>query len=69
MDFLKNRLDIFSVETSFHQFSNMASSGLKKMFSIGAVKYQTAKELSKILKPLVGNHLTMYTTMKNFYNT
>ena len=32
MDILKNRIDIFSVETSFCQFSNMASSGLKKMF-------------------------------------
>ena len=32
IDFLKNRIDIFSVETSFHQLSNMASSGLKKMF-------------------------------------
>ena len=32
MDILKNRIDIFSVETSFHQFSNMASSGLRKMF-------------------------------------
>ena len=29
---LKNRINVFSVETSFHQFSNMASSGLKKMF-------------------------------------
>ena len=32
MDILKNRINIFSVETSFCQFSNMASSGLKKMF-------------------------------------
>ena len=32
MDILKNRIDIFSVETSFHQFSNIASSGLKKVF-------------------------------------
>ena len=32
MDILKNRIDIFSVETSFCQFSNMASSGMKKMF-------------------------------------
>ena len=32
MDILKNRTIIFSVETSFRQFSNMASSGLKKMF-------------------------------------
>ena len=31
-DILKNRTYNFSVETSFHQFSNMASSGLKKMF-------------------------------------
>ena len=29
---LKNKTDYFSVETSFCQFSNMASSGLKKMF-------------------------------------
>ena len=27
MDILKNRINIFSVETSFCQFSNMASSG------------------------------------------
>ena len=32
MDILKNRINIFSVETSFCQFSNMDSSGLKKMF-------------------------------------
>ena len=31
-DILKNRTNNFSVETSFCQFSNMASSGLKKMF-------------------------------------
>ena len=91
-DILKNRTYNFSVETSFYQFSNMASSGLKNecgmnevtyrrlyptgasspkfyglpkvykqgmplrpiVSSIGAVTYQTAKELSKILKPLVG---------------
>ena len=35
LDILKNRINIFSVETSFHQFSNMASSGLKKMFVLG----------------------------------
>ena len=29
---LKNRINYFLVETSFHHFSNMASSGLKKMF-------------------------------------
>ena len=29
---LKNRIDYFSVETNFCQVSNMASSGLKKMF-------------------------------------
>ena len=29
---LKNRINYFLAETSFHQFSNMASSGLKKMF-------------------------------------
>ena len=32
VNILKNRTNIFSVETSFCQFSNMASSGLKKMF-------------------------------------
>ena len=32
MAILKNRIDCFSVETNFHQFSNMASSGPKKMF-------------------------------------
>ena len=31
-DILRNRTNNFSVETSFHQFSNMASSGLKRMF-------------------------------------
>ena len=31
-DILKNRTINFSVETSFCQFSNMGSSGLKKMF-------------------------------------
>ena len=29
---LKNRINNFLVETSFHQFSNMTSSGLKEMF-------------------------------------
>ena len=50
MDILKNRIDIFSVETSFHQFSNMASSSLKKMFIlqyyIHKIVYQ--KMVSKI---------------------
>ena len=32
MDILKNRINYFSVETSFYQFSNIASSGLKKLF-------------------------------------
>ena len=32
MDILKNRINIFSVQTRFCQFSNMASSGLKKTF-------------------------------------
>ena len=36
--------------------------------SIGDVTYNTSKELSRILKPLVGNHLTRFRTTKNFYN-
>ena len=32
-NFLIHRTDFFLIETSFHQLSNMASSGLKKMFS------------------------------------
>ena len=32
LNILKNRIDIFSVETNICQFSNMASSGLKKRF-------------------------------------
>ena len=31
LEFLKNRTKFFSRKTSFHQFSSMASSGLKKM--------------------------------------
>ena len=30
-DILKNRINYCLVQTSFHQFANMASSGLKKM--------------------------------------
>ena len=36
--------------------------------SIGAVTYESSKELSKILKPWWENHLIMFKTTKNFYN-
>ena len=44
MDILKKRINIFSVETSIHQFSNMASSGLKKMFIL---QYYIHKNVSQ----------------------
>ena len=36
-EFLKNRT-IFKQKTNFHQFSNMASSGLKKMLTLIIIK-------------------------------